>query len=205
MSIYKKKIYKNRLKGFSLVETLVSIAIFAVISVLMSNIVIGMSRFSLDNERRNDFLSQLDNSANIIKNDLRGAQNMGICNAGTLNAILYRTSTVDVNNNTKRFGLRVVNNILQWAEMPTTSCTFRTDSTPPLPVSTNLSSAQSIKIDSLTITSANDGNATNPNTIVYIKVVACDLDSISQRRRIFDCTNNPYKYIFSITSRNVQG
>jgi prepilin-type N-terminal cleavage/methylation domain-containing protein len=202
MNIYKTTLY-NKSAGFSLVETLVSIAIFAVISVLMSNIVIGMSRFSLDNERRSDFLSQLDNAANIIKNDLRGAQSMGICYSSTA-SVLYRNSTVDVNNTIKKLGLQVVNNTLQWAEMSPSGCTFRTDVTPPLPIKTNLSSSDTIKIDSLKLARADDSNATNPNTIVYIRIQACDSDLISTKKKIFDCTNNPYKYIFSITSRNVQ-
>jgi prepilin-type N-terminal cleavage/methylation domain-containing protein len=194
-------------KGFTLVELVVSIAIFAVILVLMSNIVISMSKFALDNERRNDFISELDNAANIIKNDLRSAQDLDVttCSGGGI----FRT----VNNSgvTEYYKLVLGNpadstekDRLLWLQKDSTCGNLAT------PNRIFLTSSVTVKLDSnnasaLSIKIANDSETSGQitNSLIYIQLTACSPSSLPVGGQLFNCTLNPYKYTFAISTRNI--
>jgi prepilin-type N-terminal cleavage/methylation domain-containing protein len=185
MSINMKKIFKKSHNGFTLVELLVSIAIFAIISIVMSNIIISISKFSLENERRSDFLSQLDNAANAIQNDLRGAKSAGRCPDG-------RIFRYDGN---KYYMLNITDDKVLWTEVFDGILCRIAPSGRSIYLTSN-----SLKINSVLYDSQDVGDG-DPNTILYVLVEACDPDIHEGSAAIFDCSLNPYKYIFAITTR----
>lgn len=190
LTSYKKK--KSAKKGFTLVELLVSIAIFSIMLVLMSNIVISMSRFSLENEWRTDFLTELDNVSNVVKNDLRSATEVVKCPSS--NTIRRR----DTNNN--YFKLEVINSELVWSETDL-NCSARAT---PVRLSTN-NSLRFADIGSeaaIEVAQAEDSRAAGSvtNNLFYIRLQACD-PVTGRSKPIFDCQRNPYRYMFAISSR----
>lgn len=200
MRIHSEK--QNKTNGFTLIELVVAIGIFGIILVLMSNIVISVSKFALDNERRNDFISELDGAANIIKNDIRSAQELSVCSDNTL----FRKS-VDYVGTVEYYKLTTESDRLLWLQMNINCTTLPVGQTPK---KIFLTSSETMKVDSsdpnaINITSAYDSlnSAQATNTLLYVRLTACSSDSIPAGGKIFDCVNNPYKYVFAISTRNV--
>lgn len=192
-----KKFIKKATRGFTIMETLVCIAIFSVISVLMTNILLEVSKFSLENERRNDILTELDNAANVVKNDLRGSSKIGICKIGPA-AQVYRLA----NGSYYKLGIDSTSGIgkLAWFGTDNTCDTTNVDSTA-------VTSSETIQVRNLRVANSID-TQNNPgsakNSLVYIVMEVCDLDSVPASRKVFDCTNNPYSYVYAISTRVVQ-
>src|SRR5690349_16995617 len=72
---------KQNTKAYTLVEVLISIAVFGIISVVMTGIIINMGSLSLTVDRRTDFLAELEGTSTILKNEMRTAAKLGFCDA----------------------------------------------------------------------------------------------------------------------------
>ncbi len=201
--VKKNKSVRKLSAGFTLAEMLVSIAIFAIMSVLMSNIVLDIAKFSIDSERRTDLLTELDSTANVVKNDMRGAKAIGIC---TNMEKVYRTSTEYSPN--KSFVLTTSQNALQWEEVVLSAttpitCTLVSGSTPIVinsPSSGGYSGSFTIK--NFDISMSTDGNTANLNTLFYFHLQVCDPDD-GRKTYVFDCNRNLYNYVFGVSTRNI--
>lgn len=199
-------------KGFTLMELIVTMAIFAIVSVLMSNIVLSIAAFSIQNEKKTDFLSELDGVANTIKNDLRGASEVGFCNLpDTSKAIYYKTTTntqeptprayiltKDTPSNGK--STRVI-----WKNVVVSSgnCTYNGATAPMIQIST----PEIMHITNVSIARSCDDNvcaSTSKNTLLFVLIEACDPLPQNKKKSIFDCTENPYRYEMAITTRITQ-
>lgn len=212
------KKYKNRLKnrkkhcvkkGFTLLETLVAIVIFGIISVVMSSIVLNLVSFSVFTDRRIDFLNELSTAVGNIKNELRNAEFIDSCSVGPnpgINRSLFISKKVGTYEAGKQFMQLSVDsdsNRLVWNTLATNPasqgnlCTL--SSTP----STEFLVSNSIDIDTLTINRTSDGD--NKNSLIYVSFNACDDPAVINK--VFDCTESvkprdPYRYMFAISTRN---
>lgn len=211
-----KKTKSNNLKkGFTLMETLISIAIFGIILVSMTGIVLNLIKVSILTDRRNDFLNELNNAVGNIKNEMRNAETIGICKAGATpgpNGDLYiakkSNATVDPYlqlsveiNPSSKLGRLV------WYTLTTNPATdsnpnkCTVDTTKPAKYLTS----ETLDISNLTFNSVND-SADIPNFLIYASFWACDVPSVVNK--VFDCTapnpsdKSPYKYMFAISTRN---
>jgi type II secretory pathway pseudopilin PulG len=72
---------KHLKKGFSLVETVVTIMIYAVMLFMITNVVLLNSRLSMQLQMRSRIRAELEQIATQIKRDIRNADLMGECNA----------------------------------------------------------------------------------------------------------------------------
>lgn len=185
-------------------EMIVSISIFSIITVLMTSIVLSISKFALDNERRNDFIAELDNAANIIKNDLRSAQEVTRCSGRILRKISAGGLGVEYYQLTTEPGIHR----LVWLQKTETCSDI---ASPAIAKKQYLTSGNTMKIDAsnanaILVSQVNDSktSAQTINSLIYITITACSSDAIPVTSRIFNCEagENPYKYVFGITSRN---
>jgi prepilin-type N-terminal cleavage/methylation domain-containing protein len=192
---------KQKIKGFSLMEMLVSIAIFGIMSIYMSNIIISMARFSMLNDIRNDLVSELDNAAAKLKNDLRGAEQIDVCKrpGNNKNFITRRVNGInfilDVDAQNRLVWFRMggaCNPAIGNPEAILTSNTLlRIDNSMPLPGGGGSTNGLSVSI-------AEDGRSSNPNRLISIAIDACDIN-----QRVYSCDGNRnYRYFIAISSRN---
>jgi prepilin-type N-terminal cleavage/methylation domain-containing protein len=208
-----KKKNGERVKGFTLMELLVSIAIFAIISVLMSNIVLKIAAFSLDTERRTDLLAELDGIANNIKNDLRSSDSIGFCSLPDGSSAMFfqhpndpfpaNSSHVYILATEPATATKSAQLIWKNVSLVGTSCTYASANPVPLP----LSSVETINISKVNISRSCDDKLCGPtakNTILFLQLDSCDPVNPLVKKKIFDCSNNPYRYEVAISTRVVQ-
>lgn len=191
----KSKKFIKKVTGFTIVEMLVCITIFSIISVLMTNILLETSRFSLDSERRNDILTELDNAANVIKNGLRGSSRIGICQSRGTPAYVYRLT----NGTYYKLAIDGASGVNKLVWFSTDSTCTATGSDP-----TGVTSGEIMQVKNLRVANSIDIPNNPKNSLIYIAMEVCDLNNVPANRRIFDCTSNPYSYFFAISTRSVQ-
>ncbi|MFW5720236.1 MAG: PulJ/GspJ family protein [Candidatus Dojkabacteria bacterium] len=188
-------------KGFTIMETLVSIAIFSIVSVFMSSIIINLATFALDTERTNDFIFELDNAASVIKNQVRAADTVKRCPNGLLIERTYGSSD-PVYMLLRADTVSDDEGRLIMATLDGSDCSSSEKANP-----TILTSDTVVQVQNLRVTIDDDGNkdAEAKNTLLYIVVQACDPHEIEERK-VFSCDDdkNPYKYIFGVSTRNVK-
>lgn len=205
----KNKIKNLSKKAFTLMEVLVSITIFGIVSISMSSIVLNMVAVSTTTERKNDFLNEINNLTATIKNEMRNAQTFGICKKSNASDptkfYIKRLDDIDSGGNSVEYSIR--ENRLVRIELKSSS--GLNTGTGCEPVSTNFPSASSrfmtsetIKIQNLKIWDIEDSSL--KNKITYISFEACDRDDI--KKKIYDCSNQsskpPYIHTFAMTTRN---
>lgn len=201
----KKKLNKNR-EGFTLVEAVVSIAIFGLITIFMTNFIMSVVKFSVDNEKRADMMIDLDRAATTIKNELRTASEINIyeVGAGTNRCINFKKGdetynivreNIGGNDNRDRLVLSNLGNGGSGCGISSTNRRNLNDN--------SIVSILDFDIDS-EATTFSDGSISN-NHIVYVRIMACDSDDYQTEDKIFSCddTQNPYVYIFGITTKNL--
>jgi len=193
---------KKQNMGFTLIEMLVSIAVFGIVAVIMTGIILNMASVSYTVDRRTDFLNIIETSANNIKNEMRNAANMGLC-SGTEKSIFVTkkpiTRIIGQPPVQESYQLIVDQNQLVWKQLTAApisgNCVVTSNKETITP--------KSMFIQNLTITISTDSSG--KNTLVFISFEACD--SQSTRRKIFNCDTtannvNPYRYMFAISTRN---
>jgi prepilin-type N-terminal cleavage/methylation domain-containing protein len=211
--IKNKKKFQNKSKGFTLVELLVSIAIFGIISVVMTGIVLNMASVSYTVDRRTDFLNNLEAAVTSIKNEMRNAQSMGSCKSSVPNQppsfyIIRKPVTRSAGGNPVSEGeqLKIESDRLVWRtldplNLPTTSNNLcNLDTTIPIP---DYLTNSNMLIQNLNFVTSTD--TAGKNTTLYTSFEACDAASV--KRKIFSCDTTkdnlkPYRYMFAITTRN---
>lgn len=149
-----------------------------------------MARFSLQNERRNDLLTEIDNAANVIKNDLRGAKEIGICTSSSVKSIYKKD---DAGNASK---LGVLKGKLVWLRINLSTCSGTE-------VEKELTTTQLVNVKTLQVSYSIDSlnsNDTNLNTLLYINAEIYDN---APRDKVFDPEKNPYSYVFAISTRKI--
>jgi prepilin-type N-terminal cleavage/methylation domain-containing protein len=196
-------------EGFTLMEMLVSMAIFAVISVLMSNIVLSIASFSLDNERRTDFLAELDGIANNIKNDLRGTNEIGFCDISGVKYLYYLNPNDPNGTNLSHHYVLTTNAAgtqAIWKNVvytpATKGCSFSGANSTPI----QISAVDTLNIQKVSIARACEDKTcvSAKNTLLYVMLDTCDPVNSTVKKRIFDCAKNPYRYEMAISTRNIQ-
>ena len=197
---------RTKYKGYTLMELLVSIAIFTIISVLMSNIVLNIAKFSLENERREDFLNEIDTVSNSIKNDLRGAAEVGMCSDVPS---IYFKSNNSVYTLKPYFVLEkvsftlngVARTKLQWTNMNVDSIA-KTCASLSNPITIPITSGTVIQISDVTVVRMQDNITASSanNNLLFVRINACDAEN-SDSTVIFDCHENPYSYQVAISTR----
>lgn len=203
MSIVQKK--KPNTAGYTLIEVLVSIAVFGIISVVMTGIVISMGSLSLTVDRRTDFLSELEGTATILKNEMRTAAKLGFCDAPTgVPASLYIVAKPNVSGSVKYFKVGTVQEnrttklvLTQLRDVVGNTC--NENSAPQIQKLTS----DRIQIQNLSfIKSVKTSTLQNPDTIIYVSFEACDSDNIPRKTFSCESTQNPYRYAFAVSTRN---
>lgn len=198
-------------RGFSLIELVVSLAIFGVMIVLMSSIVLSMARFSLENEYRSDILAQLDNVANTIKNDFRSAQKVDFCNNK-----IHRTNVITVEDSlgNKTSSISYEDLKLDTVSLPSGGTSkrlawFKSDSGcgDTSTVTKPLTSTSAMDISNLAQSVMGDSKTSAKYNLIYIRLTVCDPVNPSRSFKVFDCTGskNPFKYVFGISTKNANG
>jgi prepilin-type N-terminal cleavage/methylation domain-containing protein len=192
----------NKKKGFTLIELIISITIFSLMTVVMTAVVLNMAKVSYTVDRRTDFLNQLDAGTNIIINEMRNAQDMGLCNtvAGQSKSLfIIRKLNPDSPTAPRFFQLIVSTNrlVLQGLSVdPSTNGTCTATGIPEVLTPTIMF----IRNLSFSISSDTAGE----NTTIFTSFEACDNPSV--KNQVFSCDvnlgNNPYRYMFAITTRN---
>lgn len=187
-----KQVTKKEKKGFTLLELLVAMAIFVMVSVVMSNIIITNVRFALDVQRRTKFVSELDRLANNIKNSMRVSG--ALCtNLGIPKYIYAR----DPNGDIKRLVVNADHRIA-WQYVDKNNCTTVLNRDL-VPLTSSFIRVHDMKVSSVS-TIVNPGLLPS-NTMVFVSVEACDENNI-----VFDCTNNPdlyrpYRFKFGVSTK----
>lgn len=202
--MFVKKLKKSK-KGFTLLEMLVSIAIFGIVSVIMTGIVLNMASVSYTVDRRTDFLNELEATVNNVKNEMRNAQSMGLCN-GAANQpkslyVVRKPITRDpaVGPVIESIQLVVTNNRLSWMTLTGTPTAGNCQTTG----APEFLSNTTMMIQNLSVVTSTDSGG--QNVLLFTSFEACDAPSV--KRKVFSCdTNqanlNPYRYMFAITTRN---
>lgn len=205
-------------KGFTLMELLVSMAIFSVVAVLMSNIVLTIAAFSLDNERRTDFLFELDGVGNTIKNDLRSSQTVGSCKLDASDTVFFK-DPIPVSGINLFYALEKVSKVvsgqtvnqLQWTNIQTPAGTpsvcSRTTAIP-VPSPKLVSSPTVMNISDFKISISYDNALSPTNSLLFVMIDSCDPTNPSVKKAIFACpvsgiAGNPYRYEIAINTRGV--
>jgi prepilin-type N-terminal cleavage/methylation domain-containing protein len=203
----KRKKNRNK-KGFTLVEAVISIAIFGMITIFMTNFIMSVVKFSVDNEKRADIMIDLDKVATTIKNELRTAEGIQIVNDGGIKCINYNKGTETYNvvreddgsNNSHRDRIFISN-----IGNGNTGCHKGSNSR-----YLNDRSIVSISNFELDFDGSNiSPNSWSNNNILYVIITACDSDDYGipeeSGNKIFACNAdlNPYLYIFGITTKNL--
>lgn len=205
----KQKLKKTKIKtGFTLIETVVSIAIFGIVMVAMTGIVLNLMKISVATDRRNDFLSELNIAVTNIKNELRNSETVNVCRKTVTpgsNRLLYYVKKDSAGQEYARQlgieGERLSWRLLEGVPGSTNVCDVNEAIAP------QFLTTDTIKIDQLTFNTVND-SADVANYLIYTSFRACDSERI--RNKIFNCSTsataselNPYYYMFAITSRNI--
>lgn len=196
---------KKTKKGFTLIEMLVSIAVFGIVSVVMTGIVLNMASVSYTVDRRTDFLNDLEAAVNSIKNDMRNAQSLGLCNGavGQPKSIYVTRKPITrdpaVGPVQESLQLSIDSNRLAWKRLTSAPVAGNCITTG----SPEYLSNANMLIQNLSVVTSTDTSA--QNTLLFTSFEACDANSV--KRKVFNCDTskpnvNPYRYMFAITTRN---
>lgn len=202
----------NRKRAFTLIEMLISITIFGIISVMMTGIVLNMANVSMLLDRRNDFLNELDIGVSALKNEMRNAQKLGICktiiNTNTPKSMYIVKKpvlkSVGASPVTEYYKVSIEEGqlymILLSADPSQNDICSVSESAKKVFLTSN-----NIKLQNLAIVVTSD-NSSPKNSLIYVSFEACDPESIA--RKNFNCEDvdapnySPYKYLFGISTRN---
>jgi prepilin-type N-terminal cleavage/methylation domain-containing protein len=193
-------------KGFSLFELLISLVIFGIITVVMSNLVASVANLSYVNDKRLDMIKQVDYLTNFVKNILRDSIRVETCKNYTNTPVLYIETKLEQQSGapvTMKYILRMEDNAIKLqdasASVNENNCQIGSSGT------TVLTSNKYTVINFNFRFSIENGNTIRPSKLVYIILELCD----SGTRAIYECPDasknivgNPYKHAFGITIRN---
>lgn len=207
------KASKKSERGFTLVELVISLGIFGIVTVIMSGTVINLASIAYFLDRRNDFLAEIESAVSVIRNEMRNAQKIGLCpsNSSSFGSNILRQGvylvkrTVANNSTPLAYAIYLDNqsslvlSLLQGdPEQTQQQCILNTASTP------QKLTSQNMKVQNFQVRFSQDQK--QENTVLYMLFEACDADSIPNQ--IFYCSGSnsndvkPYRYVFSISTRN---
>lgn len=210
-----KKIKSSKKKGFSLFELIISILIFGIVLVVMSNMVMGIANLSYVNDKRLDMINQVNYMTTYIKNTVRDVKSIGTCStlggiATNSPVLLIETNTESTTGNptTTKYTLRLNSQslVLVKATSASTQSDGCTDQSGPNNITTLSSSKLNVPSFSFR-ESVNNGNGVRPTKVIYIMIELCDTGN----RPIYACQDdvskniykNTYKHAFGITVRTI--
>ncbi len=207
------KIGKKSKQGFTLVELVLSLGIFGIVTVIMSGIVINLAGIAYFLDRRNDFLVELESAVSVIRNEMRNAQKIGLC----------PSSNYSVGSNILTQGVYLVKNVVGTNSTPLAYAIYVDDQSSLVlallqgnpeqtqqqcvlnaVVTPQKLTSQNIKVQNFQVRFSQDQKS--ENTVLYMLFEACDDDSIPNK--IFTCRSSndnnakPYRYVFSMSTRN---
>jgi prepilin-type N-terminal cleavage/methylation domain-containing protein len=206
---------KKSKKGLSLIELVISLGVFGIVTVVMSGTVVNLASLAHFLDRRNDFLVEVESAVGVIRNDIRNARKVGVCNANnnpyvgpnilTQGIYIVRrdggnnptpiTSAIHIDNQSRLVLARLQGN----PEQTQNQCVLNTSSNPQYLVS------QNIKVQNLDARISQDQKG--ENSVIYILFEACDADDVVNK--IFTCRSpngspaKPFRYIFAISTRTI--
>lgn len=194
---------KKKMSGFTLVEMLISIAVFGIVAITMTGIILSIASISYTVDRRNDFLNAIELATNNIKNEMRNAASMGKCSNNSL-FVIKKPKIVNEGQPVQESYQLTLNqqNQLVWQKLNSINsngdCTVSNDD------SIEIITSESLRIQNLNINLVKDSS--NKNTLVFVSFEACD--SASVPRKIFICDRDadnysPYRHMFAISTRNL--
>lgn len=180
-------------KGFTLLEVILSISVFGIISVTLTNIVLSITYISSNLDRRNDVLHVINTIDAILGNEIRAADKVVFCNQSNQNGF-YLVRNLQ---NTVIYKLIKSQNdslVLQELNNEPTNCIF----VPQLPTLTL--NPNDIKIINFSIKYSSDSSN---NLLIYVSFQVCDGDDIPKQKIVFNCNNNPYKHVFAVSNKKL--
>lgn len=189
----KNRIIKDFLKGFTILEALVSIAIFGIISVVLGNILLSVMAVSLSIDRRNEVLYEIMSITSNIQNEIRSADKVNICNnLNVLGLLIVKGSSL-------RFIFSHSNALWQLSSNSNNNVSCQDLARVNRDNGTRLHSSDIVVLD-FAIKASSDGGK---NALVYISFSVCDAESVKPAHRAFDCDRNPYKHLFAVATRSI--
>lgn len=194
-------------KGFTLVEAVISIALFGIITIFMSNFIITIGKFTFDNDRRSDISADVDAISTFIKNELRNATELSIGRNGE--CIMYEKNEKNYAISLTRERTNDRKYIILSSVIPGSNeaLVCPDESTSTLSVIRQINNPDTSKILNLNfeLFAKSVGNT----NLLRGTIVACDADAtvngggatneqaLMNERRIFSCDLNENPYILS--------
>jgi prepilin-type N-terminal cleavage/methylation domain-containing protein len=206
------KIKNKKQKGFTLIEVLISLLIFGIIAVVVSSIVINMISVAIYTDRRNDILTEINNSVANIRNEMRNASIINTCPSGNnptnpnQSLFIVKKDGVPGEGSVRRLHVNT-NGRLAWIELSQypggapgqTNCVDASGAQP------QFLSSQSVRVQNLQTRVVLQPIGGQSAYLIYITFLICDLNE----NPVFDCRtpNNansftPYRYLFAVSTRN---
>lgn len=189
----KKKTQSVKIVGFTLIEAVISIALFGIITVFMSNFVLSVGKFTLDNDKRNDILNDIEATSTILRNEIRNAREVTVDDENS--------DCIELSGGYNRIiRLAEVSNGTELIIEEGSTCGSGTAGT----VLKKTNNARISKVQNLEF-SFNSLVGVNDNSFYYlvVRVQFCDSDAYGitdDAEKIFGCSSNsnPYYSVFSV-------
>lgn len=201
MSLYRIKStsisrLKGCMKGFTLLEILISVALFGAISVVFSNILLSVLSFSYKSDMKSDILYEINGFTSFIRNKVRVADRVEVCsqlynNADSKFLLFNRGAVTGIFFNAEgKLKFYSQNTMLQCNGVNLLNLSPTLDL-----------NSSNLTVSNLRISRYTDGGS---NSIVFISIEVCDPNVGGNARNIvFDCDRNPYKSLFAISTRKI--
>lgn len=193
------KMFLNKsLKGFSLIELLISMVIFMVVLLVLSTLFMRVLDLSVAQDAKNSFLTQIQNIALNIKNTFRNTKSFFVCypnNGLIMNLNNNNIKVINYANN--RLTEKTINGSRDLSGNSSSSNNnYCNDTSNMLPMHTS-----SVQIVSFNVRTKSD---VSDIQIIYISIEACFTDLLP-RLNLYHCSgqnSSNYRYAFAVVARN---
>lgn len=192
--MFKLKFYRKFVaKGYTLLEVIVSIGIFGIVSITLSNVLLNISYLSNSMDRRNEILHLINSITTIISNEIMASDKITFCPSNNNTAFYLERS---FGNNVVYKLIRFSNNnlLLQESSSVPNNCQIQN------PSQTLVLNTNDTKITNFATRYSTDGN---DNLLIYILFNLCDNDNVPASRVVFKCNQNPYKHVFAVNYKKI--
>lgn len=150
-------LFKNH-KAYTLVEMLVTMAIFGVVLIVLTNLIFSAVRISEDIQTRSKYRDQMTELLDLIKRDIRNVDNLGSCSGSSCSLTIDNTITWQVCPS--NIG---VNSICKFEQQGTESVLLK--KTP------SFIYIKTLRFETLTVESEGSSNVANSSIIVTIEAI----------------------------------